>query len=85
MTTVLALAALWLGPALIVSLILIWFRIPTALSEVIVGTSAQLVFGATVGSELPGPSEAWVKFLSTAGAIFLTFLAGDAYSPCSIS
>ena len=76
MTTVLALAAMWLGLALIACLISIWFHIPTALSEVIVGTFAQLILGATVGSEALGPSETWVKFLCTTGAILLTFLAG---------
>jgi glutathione-regulated potassium-efflux system ancillary protein KefC len=81
MTIVLAVAALWLGLALIASLISIWSRIPTALSEVIVGTFAQLILGATVGSDLLGASEPWVKFLSTTGAILLTFLAGTELDP----
>jgi glutathione-regulated potassium-efflux system ancillary protein KefC len=81
MTTVLAVAALWLGLALIASLISIWSRTPTALSEVVVGTFAQLIFGATVGSEVLGPSESWVKFLCTTGAILLTFLAGAELDP----
>jgi glutathione-regulated potassium-efflux system ancillary protein KefC len=81
MTTVLAVATLWLGLALIASLISIWSRTPTALSEVVVGTFAQLIFGATVGSEVLGPSESWVKFLCTTGAILLTFLAGAELDP----
>ena len=43
MTSVWALAALWLGLALIASLLSIWFRISTALSEIVVGTIAQLI------------------------------------------
>jgi glutathione-regulated potassium-efflux system ancillary protein KefC len=81
MTTVLAVAALWLGLALIASLISVWFRIPTALSEVTVGTFASLIVGATVGSEPLGASESWVKFLATTGAILLTFLAGTELEP----
>jgi hypothetical protein len=40
MTSVWALAALWLGLALIASLLSIWFRISTAMSEIMVGTIA---------------------------------------------
>jgi uncharacterized membrane protein len=40
------LAALWLGLALAATLLSIWFRISTALSEIVVGTVAQLIIGA---------------------------------------
>jgi len=73
-------AALWIGLALIATLLSIWFRIATALSEIVVGTVAQLVIGAfigtTMGSDLP-----WIKFLSGTGAIVLTFLAGAELDP----
>jgi len=39
------LAALWLGLALIATLLSIWLRIATALSEIVVGTVAQLLIG----------------------------------------
>ena len=68
MTAVWGLAALWLGLALIASLLSIWFRISTALSEIVVGTIAQLIIGAAVGSALLGTDESWVKFLSGLGA-----------------
>lgn len=81
MTGVWTLAALWLGLALIASLLSIWFRISTALSEIVVGTIAQLIIGAVVGSALLGTDESWVKFLSGIGAIVLTFLAGAELDP----
>jgi glutathione-regulated potassium-efflux system ancillary protein KefC len=81
MTSVWALAALWLGLALIASLISIWLRISTALSEIVVGTIAQLIIGAVVGSAVLGTDESWVKFLSGIGAIVLTFLAGAELDP----
>jgi glutathione-regulated potassium-efflux system ancillary protein KefC len=81
MTGVWALAALWLGLALIASLLAIWFRISSALSEIIVGTIAQLIIGAVVGSAILGTDESWVKFLSGIGAIVLTFLAGAELDP----
>jgi glutathione-regulated potassium-efflux system ancillary protein KefC len=81
MTGVWGLAALWMGLALIASLLSIWFRISTALSEIVVGTIAQLIIGAAVGSALLGTDESWVKFLSGLGAIVLTFLAGAELDP----
>jgi glutathione-regulated potassium-efflux system ancillary protein KefC len=81
MTGVWALAALWLGLALIASLLSIWFRISTALSEIVVGTVAQLIIGAVVGSAVLGTDESWIKFLSGIGAIVLTFLAGAELDP----
>jgi glutathione-regulated potassium-efflux system ancillary protein KefC len=81
MTSVWALASLWLGLALIASLVAIWFRISSALSEIVVGTIAQLIIGAAVGSAVLGTDESWVKFLSGLGAIVLTFLAGAELDP----
>ena len=72
---------MWLGLALIASLISIWLRISTALSEIVVGTIAQLIIGAVVGATALGANESWVKFLSGIGAIVLTFLAGAELDP----
>lgn len=73
-------AALWIGLALIATLISIWFRIATALSEIVVGTVAQLIIGALIGASL-GADAPWIKFLSGTGAIVLTFLAGTELDP----
>jgi len=81
MTGIWALAALWLGLALIASLLSIWLRISTALSEIVVGTIAQLIIGAVIGSAILGTDESWIKFLSGLGAIVLTFLAGAELDP----
>jgi glutathione-regulated potassium-efflux system ancillary protein KefC len=81
MTSVWALAALWLSLALISGLLSIWLRVSTALSEIVVGTVAQLIFGAAIGSAVLGTDESWIKFLSGVGAIVLTFLAGAELDP----
>jgi Kef-type K+ transport system membrane component KefB len=73
-------AALWLGLALVATLLSIWLRIATALSEIVVGTVAQLVIGALIGSTM-GADQSWIKFLSGTGAIVLTFLAGAELDP----
>ena len=75
------LAATWLGLALVATLLAIWLKISTALSEIVVGTVAQLVIGAVVGPHALGSSSAWVTFLAGTGAIVLTFLAGAELDP----
>src|SRR5262249_22801671 len=81
MTAVWALAALWLALALVAGLISIWLRVSTALSEIVVGTVAQLIIGACFGITVLGADQAWIKFLSGIGAIVLTFLAGAELDP----
>lgn len=81
MTEIWMQAALWLGLALIATLISIWLRIATALSEIVVGTIAQLIIGAVIGAAVLGTDETWIKFLSGTGAIVLTFLAGAELDP----
>lgn len=73
-------AALWVGLALIATLVSIWFRVATALSEIIVGTVAQFLIGAFLGRSIVA-DEQWIVFLSGAGAIVLTFLAGAELDP----
>lgn len=81
MTDIWMQAALWLGLALAASLLSIWLRVATALSEIVVGAIAQLFIGAFIGANLLGAGESWVKFLAGTGAIVLTFLAGAELDP----
>lgn len=81
MTETWALAALWLGLALVATLLSIWLRVATALSEIVVGTIAQLFIGALIGTAALGADQGWIKFLSGTGAIVLTFLAGAELDP----
>jgi Kef-type K+ transport system membrane component KefB len=86
MTDVYTLAALWIGLALVATLLSIWLRIATALSEIVVGTVAQLVIGAAFGaglfgSTVLGTDQGWIQFLSSVGAVLLTFLAGVELDP----
>ena len=81
MTETWMLATIWLGLALIATLLSIWFGIATALSEIVVGTVAQLVIGALLGSAILGANDSWIKFLAGTGAIILTFLAGAELDP----
>src|SRR5579862_1948320 len=81
MTNAWALSALWVGLALIATLLAIWFKISTALSEIVVGTVAQLIIGAIVGPMGLAAKTEWISFLAGTGAIVLTFLAGAELDP----
>jgi Kef-type K+ transport system membrane component KefB len=66
-------SALWLGLALLASLISIRIAISVALVEIVVGAVAGNVVGLQITE--------WVNFLSGFGAILLTFLAGTEIDP----
>lgn len=81
MANVQAVAALWFGLALTASLLSIWFQVSSAVIEIMIGIGGQLIIGATVGTDILGSTEGWVKFLSSTGAILLTFLSGAELDP----
>jgi glutathione-regulated potassium-efflux system ancillary protein KefC len=81
MENVWVLASVWVGLALIATLLAIWFRISTALTEIVVGTVAQLIIGAFIVHGGLGASGGWISFLAGTGAIVLTFLAGAELDP----
>src|SRR5713101_1977179 len=81
MQNVWALASLWVGLALVATLLAIWFKISTALTEIVVGTVAQLIIGAIVGPMGLAAKSEWITFLACTGAIVLTFLAGAELDP----
>ena len=74
-------AALWLFLALVAVLAANWLRISTALSEIVVGTLAQLVIGALAGAGALNAKTEWITFLAGTGAVVLTFLAGAELDP----
>jgi glutathione-regulated potassium-efflux system ancillary protein KefC len=74
-------AALWLLLALVAVLVANWLKVSTALSEIVVGTVAQLAIGALAGGEALGAKVPWITFLAGTGAIVLTFLAGAELDP----
>jgi glutathione-regulated potassium-efflux system ancillary protein KefC len=81
MTEIWGQAALWLGLALVATLVSVWLKVATALSEIVVGTIAQLFIGAALGDALLAGDSTWIKFLSGTDAILLTFLAGAELDP----
>ncbi|WP_158932204.1 cation:proton antiporter [Acidisphaera sp. S103] len=66
-------SALWIGLALIASVLSVWVAISVALTEIVVGAIAGNIIGL--------PLAPWVNFLAGFGAILLTFLAGAEIDP----
>lgn len=66
-------SSLWIGLALLASLISIRVGISVALIEIIVGAFGGNLFGLTI--------DPWVTYLAGAGSIVLTFLAGAEIDP----
>jgi Kef-type K+ transport system membrane component KefB len=66
-------SALWIGLALIASVLSVWVAISVALIEIMVGAVAGNLIGL--------PLAPWVNFLAGFGAILLTFLAGAEIDP----
>lgn len=81
MENVWVLASVWVGLALLATLAAIWLKISTALSEIVVGTVAQLIIGAFLVKSGLGATTGWITFLAGTGAIVLTFLAGAELDP----
>ena len=68
-------AALWLVLALVATLLRIWFRISAALSGIAVGTVAQLIIGALIGTQALGATSSWITFLAGTGTASKTSVA----------
>ncbi len=66
-------SALWIGLALIASVLSVWVAVSVALTEILVGAVAGNLVGL--------PLAPWVNFLAGFGAILLTFLAGAEIDP----
>jgi Kef-type K+ transport system membrane component KefB len=74
--TTYGIAALWIGLALLASVISIRIGLSVALVEILVGVVGGNLLGMT-------PNE-WITFLAGVGSILLTFLAGTEIDPVSL-
>jgi glutathione-regulated potassium-efflux system ancillary protein KefC len=81
MESVWLLAAVWVGLAVVSTLLGNWLKISVALTEIVVGTIAQLVIVSLVVKSGLAGSTGWISFLAGTGAIVLTFLAGAELDP----
>ncbi|MGO9611971.1 MAG: cation:proton antiporter [Dissulfurispiraceae bacterium] len=81
MEHIFAIAALWLGLAVISAVVAYHLRISIALVEICVGVIVAAVAGYFGKTEALGSNLEWLRFLAAAGAVLLTFLAGAELEP----
>ncbi len=77
MTDAFAVAALWLALAVLATILANHLRISMALVEICVGIAAGAIAEHWFGTESFGANLDWLRFLASAGAVMLTFLAGS--------
>jgi Kef-type K+ transport systems, membrane components len=70
-------AAIWLGLAVLATLISLGLCLSVALTEIRVGVAA----GALLGKDLLQTNASWGAFLAGVGSVLLTFLAGAELDP----
>ncbi len=76
-----AVAALWLGLAVVSAVIAYHLRIAVALVEICVGVVVAAVATHYGWFDALGSQEEWLRFLASTGAVLLTFLAGAELDP----
>jgi len=69
-------STIWIGLALLASLISVRIAVSVALIEIVVGAVAGNLFGLT--------ANAWISYLAGVGAVLLTFLAGAEIDPAVV-
>ena len=77
-------AALWLGLAVLSTIIASHLRISMALVEICVGMAAAFVANQFVGPDALKANQDWLRFIASIGAVLLTFLAGAELDPAVI-
>ena len=77
-------AALWLGLAVLSTIIASHLRISVALVEICVGMAAAFAANQFVGPDALKANQDWLRFIASIGAVLLTFLAGAELDPAVI-
>src|SRR5262249_7722093 len=67
-------AALWLGLAVLSTIIASHLRISMALVEICVGMAAAFVAHQFIGADVLEADQDWLRFIASIGAVLLTFL-----------
>ena len=81
MDRIYAVAALWLFLAVAAAVIAYYLKVAIALVEICVGVAFAAVAVACGRPDVLGADQQWLKFLASAGAVLLTFLAGAELEP----
>lgn len=85
MEQIFIIASVWLGLAVVSTIIAYHLKISIALVEICVGVAAAAFAGYFLGPDALGSNLEWLRFLAATGAVLLTFLAGAELDPKVIS
>ena len=85
MEQIFIIASIWLGLAVLSTIIAYHLKISIALIEICVGVAAAALADHFFGKDILGSNLEWLRFLAATGAVLLTFLAGAELDPKVIS
>jgi glutathione-regulated potassium-efflux system ancillary protein KefC len=77
-------ATVWLGLAVLSTILANRLKISMALMEICVGAVAGYIATRFFDPDILKPNSDWMKFIAASGAVLLTFLAGAELDPVSI-
>lgn len=81
MEHIFAIAALWLGLAVVAAVIAYHLKVSIALVEICIGVLVAAIAGCFGKLDELGSDSEWLRFLAASGAVLLTFLAGAELEP----
>ncbi len=85
MEQIFIIASIWLGLAVLSTIIAYHLKISIALIEICMGVAAAALANYFFGQNALGSNLEWLRFLAATGAVLLTFLAGAELDPKVIS
>ncbi len=77
MFQIFSIAAVWMALALVSAAIARRLKVAGALSEILVGVAAAALISRYVDSDFLCAKQPWLTFITSCGAVMLTFLAGS--------
>jgi len=77
-------AAVWLGLAVLSTILAAHLRVSMALMEICVGMAAAFVADLWFSPGALGAQSDWLRFVASTGAVLLTFLAGAELDPAAM-
>ncbi|MFO7653102.1 MAG: cation:proton antiporter [Candidatus Krumholzibacteriia bacterium] len=81
MEHIFAVAAIWLGLAVLAAIVAYHLRVSIALVEICVGVVVAAIASGMGRLDDLGADQEWLRFLAASGAVLLTFLAGAELEP----
>ena len=84
MLEIYSIATIWLALAVLATILASQLKISMALMEICIGAIAGYIATKFFGTDVLKTDSEWLKFISSSGAILLTFLAGAELDPASL-